>query len=64
MGTCTLVASQGGNSNWYAASSVTQSFDVVGQSQSITFGTLANKTYGDPPFTVSATATSGLTVTA
>ena len=29
---------------------------------SITFGVLADKTYGDPPFTVSATADSGLTV--
>src|SRR5438045_1276357 len=32
------------------------------QSQTITFGTLSNKTYGDAPFTVSATASSGLTV--
>jgi hypothetical protein len=32
-------------------------------SQTITFGALANKTYGDPSFTVSATASSGLAVT-
>jgi hypothetical protein len=32
------------------------------QDQTITFGPLANKTYGDPDFTVSATASSGLAV--
>ena len=31
--------------------------------QTITFGPLANKTYGDADFTVSATASSGLAVT-
>jgi hypothetical protein len=31
--------------------------------QTITFGALANRTYGDPAFTVSATASSGLPVT-
>jgi hypothetical protein len=31
--------------------------------QTITFGALADKTYGDSPFPVSATASSGLTVT-
>ena len=30
--------------------------------QTITFGALADKTYGDAAFTVSGTATSGLTV--
>lgn len=32
------------------------------QDQTISFGTLADKTYGDSPFTVSATASSGLDV--
>src|SRR5262249_10161562 len=32
------------------------------QSQTITFGSLASKTYGDPDFTISATATSNLAV--
>src|SRR6185503_14809733 len=32
------------------------------QSQTITFGTLTDKTFGDPDFTVSATASSGLPV--
>jgi hypothetical protein len=33
---------------------------VVPVNQTITFGALANKTYGDPDFSVSATASSGL----
>jgi PASTA domain/Regulator of chromosome condensation (RCC1) repeat len=35
---------------------------VVPANQTITFGALANKTYGDPDFSVSATASSGLAV--
>ena len=38
-------------------------FDIIGLAQTITFGPLANHTYGDAPFSVSATSTSGLTVT-
>jgi hypothetical protein len=33
------------------------------QNQTITFGPLPDRNYGDPPFTVSASASSGLTVT-
>jgi hypothetical protein len=62
-GTCTIRASQGGNADWNAAPDVTQSFTVAKASQTITFGALGNKVYGDPPFGVSASATSGLTVT-
>ena len=36
---------------------------ITKANQTITFAALANKTFGDPPFTVSATATSGLAVT-
>ena len=44
-------------------STVTVSGLVITQaSQTITFGTLSNKTLGTAPFTVSATASSGLTV--
>jgi len=46
----------------YASSSGTNSFSVAKASQTITFGALAPKTYGDPNFSVSATASSGLTV--
>jgi len=61
-GTCIINADQAGNSNYNAAPTVTDSFTVTKQSQTITFGTLANKTFPVTAFTVSATASSGLTV--
>ncbi|MBI1756469.1 MAG: Ig-like domain repeat protein [Fimbriimonas ginsengisoli] len=39
-----------------------QTFTIDKAHQTITFGALAGKTFGDPPFTVSATASSGLPV--
>ncbi len=64
VGTCTIQATQAGNSNYAAAAPVNQSFQVtqVIQGQAITFGTLANQVFGAAPFTVSATASSGLPV--
>jgi hypothetical protein len=62
-GTCSVQASQPGDSTYQAATSVTQSFTVGAMSQSITFGSLSNKTLGHIPFIVSATASSGLTMT-
>jgi hypothetical protein len=62
-GTCTIQARQGGNGNFSAATSVNQGFAVANAAQSITFGALTGKTYGNPPFAVSATASSGLAVT-
>lgn len=46
-----------------AASEKTRIVHVVKSDQQITLGALTAKTYGDAPFTVSATASSGLTVT-
>jgi sugar lactone lactonase YvrE len=63
LGTCTIQATQAGNSNWAAAPPVNQSFQVIQGSQTITFGTLSNQAFGTAPFTVSATASSGLAVT-
>jgi len=63
VGTCTIQATQTGNANYAAAAAVTQSFAVTPGSQSITFGALASQVFGTAPFTVSATATSGLAVT-
>ena len=61
VGTCTIRASQAGNTTYAPAPNVDQSFAVtVLISQTITFAALGGKTYGDPPFTVSATASSGL----
>jgi hypothetical protein len=61
-GTCTIQATQAGNVSYSAAQPVDQSFTVTPESQTISFGTLANEPLGTTPFTVSATATSGLTV--
>src|SRR5207253_3105112 len=46
----------------YAVSGSTE-LTVKKKDQTITFGTLVGKTYGDPDFTVSATASSALAVT-
>jgi hypothetical protein len=62
-GSCTVTAHQSGNANYNAAPDVPQTFSVAKANQTITFNSLPNKTYGDPPFTVAATATSGLPVT-
>jgi alpha-tubulin suppressor-like RCC1 family protein len=59
VGTCTLVASQGGN-GYIVPASVTRSF-AVQQSQTITFGTAPVLSVGKTA-NVSATASSGLTV--
>ena len=62
-GTCSLTASQAGDSVYKQAPSVTRSFAVTKASQSITFTNPGNKTMLLSPFTVTATASSGLTVT-
>jgi autotransporter-associated beta strand protein len=61
-GTVTVRATQPGNTFYNAAPPVDQSFTVNKAAQIITFGALAARTYGDNPFTVSATASSGLLV--
>jgi hypothetical protein len=63
LGTCTVVANQAGNLTYAAAPAVTRSFTVTGTAQTITFGNLGTKILGQAPFTVSATASSGLVVT-
>jgi hypothetical protein len=63
-GTCTVVASQAGDTSYNPAASVNRSFSVVTiLSQTITFAALPNRTLIESPFTVSATASSGLAVT-
>ena len=61
-GSCTITAKQGGNSNFNPAADVPQSFSIARSNQTITFGALTNKTFGDADFPVSATASSSLTV--
>jgi len=62
-GTCTITASQDGDDTYNAAPDLTQSFTVAKQAQTINFAPLSDHTYGDPDFTLDATATSGLPVT-
>jgi uncharacterized protein (TIGR03437 family) len=61
-GNCTIVASQPGNANYLAAATVTQSFTVSPAMQTLTFPQPANVGLGTAPFTLSATASSGLAV--
>jgi carboxypeptidase family protein len=61
-GSCTLTASQPGDTNYLAATNIPQTFSIAKANQTITFGPLPNKTTSDPPFTVNATASSGLPV--
>src|SRR5450759_3413268 len=63
VGTCTINANQAGDASYTAAPQVQLSFAVGKRSQTISFGAIADKPYGDAPFSVSATASSGLTVT-
>ncbi len=62
VGTCTIQATQAGNANWAPAPAVNQSFSVTQASQTISFGPISYQVLGSPPFTVSASASSGLTV--
>jgi hypothetical protein len=62
VGTCTIQATQAGNTDYLAATPVNQSFQVTQASQTITFGTLSSQQYGVTPFGVTATASSGLPV--
>ncbi len=60
-GSCTVTAEQSGDGDFRAAAPVSQSFAVEKAEQSIEFS-VAEHTYGDPDFTISATATSGESV--
>jgi hypothetical protein len=61
-GTCTIKASQTGNSDYTAATPVSVNFTITQASQTITFPTISDMPYGTAPFTVTATASSGLLV--
>ncbi|UMY65509.1 YDG domain-containing protein [Flavobacterium sp. HJ-32-4] len=65
VGTTTITASQAGNADYFAAPDVARLLNVADTSltdQTIQFDPLANRTYGDIPFVLNATATSGLPV--
>jgi|WetSurMetagenome_2_1015567.scaffolds.fasta_scaffold00034_31 gliding motility-associated-like protein len=61
-GTVVITASQAGNSYWNPAPNVPQTLTVAKAGQTISFGSLPVKTYGDADFTISATSSSGLQV--
>lgn len=66
LGTITVGASQSGNVNYQPAVDVTQSFVVTDsrrQDQTISFLELGPRTFGDEPFDIEATSSSGLEVT-
>jgi hypothetical protein len=61
-GSCTITASQAGDGNYNPATDVPQSFSISKAAQTITFGALGGKIFGDADFTVSASTTSALAV--
>jgi len=61
-GSHTLTATYSGDTRSAGSSSNSVTITVLAISQTITFGVLSNVTFGAPPFTVSASASSGLPV--
>jgi hypothetical protein len=62
-GPTTITANQAGNANYEAAVPVERTLSVNKKLQTITFGQLADKTFGDPAISLAATSNAGLTVT-
>ncbi|MDX2194870.1 MAG: T9SS type A sorting domain-containing protein [Cytophagales bacterium] len=64
IGVVTITSSQVGNSNYAAAADIFSTLNVQNLlPQTITFAPVGSKTFGGANFTITATATSGLTVT-
>lgn len=61
-GNTTITAKQAGNASYGAAADVSQSLAVARASQVISFSAVPQKTFGDPSFSLNATASSGLPV--
>ncbi|MEJ6980886.1 LamG-like jellyroll fold domain-containing protein [Pedobacter sp. P351] len=61
-GSATITATQGGNASYIAAVPVSQVLTVVKGSQIISFNSLPQKILGEPDFSISASASSGLPV--
>jgi hypothetical protein len=60
---CTVTATMAGNNNYNPVTSPPLVVGVSQAAQTIAFGALLDKVFGNPSFTVSATASSGLPVT-
>jgi hypothetical protein len=63
IGTVVVRASQPGSGNYNAAPPVDRSFTVTKAAQTITFDALPSRTYGEAPFALTATSSSGLPAT-
>lgn len=63
VGSTIITASQAGNGNYNAATNVPQTLTVNKANQVINFSAIAAKTFNDPAFTLTGSATSGLSVT-
>ncbi len=62
-GSCSLTATQAGNSAYNAAPPVSRTFAISRVNQTITFPAISGKTLAQSPLVVTATASSGLSVT-
>ena len=63
VGSCSITASQAGDTTYLAATAVTQSFSVVQGAQTITFTAPTTQSLSQGTVALSASASSGLTVT-
>ncbi len=61
-GEVTVLATQPGSENYRPSDSLVQSFVVTKGTQTITFSSISDKIFGDDPFVLDATASSGLPV--
>ena len=61
-GTCDVTVSQPGNADYNAATPVTHTIQIAKANQTIEFTTPTGKAFGDPAFALTASASSGLTV--
>jgi MBG domain len=62
VGSATITASQAGNGLWNAATNIPQTLTVNIADQTITFGALLDKSFGDADFSLFASASSGLDI--
>jgi len=62
VGSCSITASQAGNSNFAAATPVTRAFNVTAGANTITFNAPADTAFTSAPPALTATASSGLAV--
>ena len=62
VGTCTITASQAGNTNYLAASNVVRTFDITPAAAGLTLAAITNKVFGSGNVTAVATTSSNQTL--